>query len=289
MEDHRRTDLVTDLADVEGEPLAFDPDLLHALAHLRHELDLLALLELGDRRLQDDEGHRRQIGQRLVAMDPPLEVDLADARQPDAVHDVHQQPELDRVAGEEWHRLEQLAAAGVLAGQRLDDAGQLGEEQVDERPRRELGHAAALAGLPLPIGGHQGPVVEALDVLDPRLAEERAQQPVNEARLDVPDVGVHPDHDVAAQLVQALPQRLALARVAAQLGQDLVVLADRYAQLAGDLDRPIGRGRVDDQHLVHEWDSFHERVADAADDEADGLLLVQGGQSDADRQARRAP
>ena len=62
------------------------------------------------------------------------------------VEDVDEQADLDGVAGEERQLLEQRAAAGVLAGQRLDDARQLGEEQVDERPRHELGDAPAALG-----------------------------------------------------------------------------------------------------------------------------------------------
>ena len=54
------------------------------------------------------------------------------------------------------------------------------------------------------------PLVEALHVLDLRLPEQRTEQPVHEARLDVADVGVDPGHDVAIEHMEALPQRLAL-------------------------------------------------------------------------------
>ena len=78
-------------------------------------------------------------------MDPPLEVDLAEALDPDPLGGVDEVADLDRVAGEERDRLEQRAPARVLAGERLDDPGQLREEQVDERPRDELGDPAAAA------------------------------------------------------------------------------------------------------------------------------------------------
>ena len=55
-------------------------------------------------------------------------------------------PDLHRVAGEEGDVLEDLPPPGVLTRERLDVARELGEEEVDERPRDELGDTAATAG-----------------------------------------------------------------------------------------------------------------------------------------------
>ena len=78
-------------------------------------------------------------------MDAALEVDLAEALDPDPLGDVDQVPDLDRVAGEERDLLEQRPPPGVLAGERLDQPGQLREEEVDQRPRDELRDPAAAA------------------------------------------------------------------------------------------------------------------------------------------------
>ena len=63
-----------------------------------------------------------------------------------------------------------VAAAGVLAGQRLGDLGQLGEEQRQQRAGQQLGDPAAADAVGL------GPVVVALHEVDRRVGEQRAEQ-----------------------------------------------------------------------------------------------------------------
>src|SRR5688500_16942245 len=183
----------------------------------------MALLELADGALQDDVGHLRQVRQGLVAVDAPLEVDLSEPREPGLIEDVDEQSDLDRVAGEEGQRLEQLAPSGVLARERLDHARQLGEEEVDERACHQLRDAAAALGLER-VAGPDRSLVETLDVLDLRLRQEGTDEPVDEPRLNVADIGVDPGDDVAVEHVEALPQRLTLAAMRAGLRQDLRML-----------------------------------------------------------------
>ncbi len=71
------------------------------------------------------------------------EIDLRHGVEPDELEDVDEQAELDPVAAGERHPLEHVAARGVLAAERLDEAGELGPELVQQRPGDELGHAAA--------------------------------------------------------------------------------------------------------------------------------------------------
>src|SRR6266480_981543 len=111
-------------------------------------------------------------------MDPPLQVHLAEALEPGPLGDVDEMYDLDRVACEERHRLEQSASTGVLARQRLDQPGQLGEEQVDERSRDELRDPAAAALLELAALDDRALVV-ALDVLEARLVKQRPERPVD--------------------------------------------------------------------------------------------------------------
>src|SRR5207244_2595220 len=189
---------------------------------LRNQPRLTALLEPLHHRLDDDERHPRQPLELLVAMHPTLEIDLAQALDAQPLGGVDEMADLDRIAGEEGDRLEQRAAAGVLAGQRLDEAGQLREEEVDQRPRDKLRDAATAAFLE-DAALDDGPLVVALDVLQPRLVEERPQGPVDHPRVPVADVGVGPDDDVARRLVERLPERLALAVERAVAGQDVGV------------------------------------------------------------------
>src|SRR5438105_6032978 len=183
---HRRPQLVADLPDGQAELLTILGDELHAAPHLGEQLQAVPLLELAHGGLQDDEGHLRQVGERLVAVDATLEVDLANRRETCLVEDVDQQPYLDRVAGEERHRLEELPPPRVLPGEGLDEPGELGEEEIDEWPRHQLRDAPATLGHdPVPVA--DGALVEALHVGDALLTQQRAQQPIYEARLDIAD------------------------------------------------------------------------------------------------------
>ena len=107
------------------EPAAAGARQLHRRAQLGEQAGLAPLLEPLHHRLEDHERHPRQALELLVAVDPPLEVDLAEALDADPLGDVDEVPDLDRVAGEERDRLEQRAPAGVLAGERLDEPRQL--------------------------------------------------------------------------------------------------------------------------------------------------------------------
>ena len=46
---------------------------------------------------------------------PALQVNLAETLEPDSFRYVDEVPDLHRVAGEEWQRLEMASTAGVLA------------------------------------------------------------------------------------------------------------------------------------------------------------------------------
>src|SRR5205814_9585239 len=95
-------------------------------------------------------------------------------------------------------------------------------------------------------------LVEGFNELEVRPHEKRTHDAVDELGMGAGDVGVDPRDDVAGQHVQALPERLALAAVAAGLGKDLIVYEDRHALFCGDLAGAILRAGVDDRELVDE-------------------------------------
>src|SRR5207248_11136717 len=128
-----------------------------------------------------------EVEELLVAVDAHAQVDLGDAVEPEALEDVDQVPYLDSIAGEEGQPLQQLAAARVLAGQRLQQPRELRIEEVDHRARRELGDAAAAGGLLLAAEA-QWAAVEALHVADPGIGQQRPDGPVDELGMDVGDV-----------------------------------------------------------------------------------------------------
>src|SRR5947207_6564851 len=136
--DHRRPLLIGQLDDLPRKAAPAGARQLHRRAELREEAGLPPFLEPLHDRLQDHERHPGQAFQLLVAVDPPLEVDLAQPLEAHSLRDVDEVADLDRVAGEERDALEQRAPAGVLPGQRLDQARELGKEEVDQRSCDQL-------------------------------------------------------------------------------------------------------------------------------------------------------
>ena len=104
--------------------------------------------------------------------------------------------------------------------------------------RHELRHAAAAALLELAALDDRALVVR-LDVADTRLREKRAKRTEQEARMPVDDVCVRPRDQVAGRRIEALPQGLALAPVAAVAGQDVRVDDDARACVRSDAARLI--------------------------------------------------
>ena len=107
-----------------------------------------------------------------------------------------------------------VAPSRVLTGERLHEAGELGEQRGDERAGHELGHATATLGQPV-----QRSAVEALHERDLGLRDQRTEQPGDEVRAEVADVRVEPAEEVARRGVERLPHRVALARARSGLGQ----------------------------------------------------------------------
>src|SRR5207302_9392792 len=126
------------------------------------------------------------------------QIHLPDLVEPEAPEDVDEEADLDSVPGEKRQPLEDLPPPGVLAREGLDHAGELGEKEVEQRPRGEFGHPPAPRLGPAP-PQLDGAPVEPLDVADPGIAQQRSDEAVDELGMDVPDVGVHPRDEVAAE------------------------------------------------------------------------------------------
>ena len=107
---------------------------------------------------QDVGGLGPELGQGPVPVDPDPEVDLGDRLHPEERGHVDQQGQLDGVAVGQPALLEHPPGGGGLAGQGLLDAGQVGEEQVDDGSGHELGDPAAPVGRAV-----EGPLVVPLD------------------------------------------------------------------------------------------------------------------------------
>ena len=167
-------------------------------------------------------------------MFPDAEVHLRGAPESDALHDVHEQSDLDTPPFDEGHLLEQRALTRVLAAQRLDEAGEFWEQHGEQRARNEFGDPSATGRLTM-----QRTAVVALDERDVGVGDQRSEQPADEVMAEVADIGIHPADDVASRCVQGLPHCVALAAPGSGLGQD-VVDGDNARALPG---RDLG-GRV---------------------------------------------
>ena len=87
-------------------------------------------------------------------------------RGPQACSRSTSRPDLDAVAGDERHLLQHRPAAGVLPAERLDEAGQLGPQRVEQRAGGQLGDPAAAGRAVLAVDVERAGVA-ALDVVDP--------------------------------------------------------------------------------------------------------------------------
>ena len=105
---------------------------------------------------------------------------------------VDQQGQLDGVAVGQPALLQHRPGRGRLAGQRLLDGGQVGEEQIDDRLGHQLGDPPAAVG-----GSVERAPIEPLDQGDRLVDQQRPEQSGHEVGPEVGHVGVDEDDEVA--------------------------------------------------------------------------------------------
>jgi len=236
-----------------------------------------ALHRAGQHRPQHRVPHPREVGQVLVPVLAHAGVDLRHGLQAALLEHVDQHADLNRVPGEERDRVEEVPGSRELAGQRLDEPRQLGEEQVQRGLRGQLGDPAAAVGH---VHGllRVRPAVGRLDELDVRLGDQAADHAGDELAAEVARVGVSERDDVAGRDRQAAPHRVALAVRLAVLGHQRVLREDLDAVVPGDVRGPVHGVRVHDDHLVDQADLGTAQVVDLVENRADRLRDVAGRQ-----------
>src|SRR5947209_11573417 len=212
----------------------------------------------------------------LVAVLTHVEVDLRQRVHPHRPVCVDQLRDLHPVAAREREPLEERPPRRDLPGQRLTELRQLGIEEVQQRPRGELGDTAAAVGY-RHAAALERPPVEALHVLHARLAEDRTEHAAGEVRAEVLRVGVEVADHVAVQDRQRPPHRVALSEHAADAWEQRVLVEDLGAVLRRDRRRPVRGGSVNHHHLVDypAVAQLDERVHDPADRRG----LLPGGEA----------
>ena len=256
----------------------------HDDGQLLAELDHLFALEPGEERAQHAEGHASQGDGLLVAVNAAVQVGLGERAEPEPLVDVDEHGRLDAVSDGEGDLLEDRPPPGVLPGERLQDGGQLGVEEAEQGADEDLGHTAAAGGAQHARVG-DGAVVEGLHVMDLGVLDERADQAVDEPRMDVLDVGIDVDDDVALQEIEGLPEVFALAALGAFFGEMLGGDVDVGTETGGDLARAVGAAGIDDGDLVQQRIAVFELRLEDHDFLPDGFLFVQGGQAERDGQS----
>ena len=236
-------------------------------------------LEPEAQRLQNRERHRPQLSQRLVRVLAHVEVDLGDRVEPRQLVGVDQQRDVDAVAGHERKPLEQLTPGGDLARQRLLDSGQVRVEEVQQRPRRQLGHAAA-AVRQRHVADPERPPVEALDerearartAADPAVRRRSAAPNCSESASRKQTTSPRQDGNarhIASPLPSTGPSSGSQAPLVVHLG------AERARDLCGTV------GRVVDDHDLVDHAEFAE-LEHGFENRADRTRLVAGRKADRD-------
>ena len=94
------------------------------------------------------------------------EIHLGERVKAGEVEQVHQHGDLHAVARHERHPVQHLPPAGGFPGERLHEAGEIGPEQVDQRPGEQLRDAAAAVRLGVPCRAPLLPGREQLAFVD---------------------------------------------------------------------------------------------------------------------------
>src|SRR5215212_2474316 len=236
-------------------------------------LALLAL-ESGRGSREHGVGHGSELGQRLMAVLADVEVDLGHGVQANRLVDVDQQRGLDRVTAGERDALEQVATAGHLARQRLLEARQFRPVHVQQWARHQLGDAAPALAHGDTLGLERAPV-EALDEVDARHADKRAELPAHEVLAELLAVGVDEGHQAGADHRQRPPHGVALAQRGSELGQQRRLLLHLGARPSGDLGGAVERAGIDDEDRIDHVLALQPHQA--LDDRADRLGALAGG------------
>ncbi len=195
--------------------------------------------------------HAPELSQGLVAVVADVEVDLRHALRPtEHVAHVQQHCGLHGVAGRERNAIEELPARSHLAGERLRELGEVGEEGRQERPGGELGDAPALVRALLAVRRGEGPPELALHEADLLLADQRAQQPSGEVSGEVARVGVEIDDELARATASARHMASPLPSTGPNSGSSSDSWCTSAPCVGGDLRGPVLRRRIDHEDLV---------------------------------------
>ena len=213
------------------------------------------------------------------------QVDLRDGIQPARGGGIEQGGELHPVPHRDAERLHQLAPRRPFPGQRLDHARKLRPPQAQQGTGHQLGDPAAF-GRGGAVRPRRDPGVEPLDELHAGIGEQRPEQAGDEMRTPLGEVGIDEDQQVTLGHEERLPQRFALAGIAAELRRDVAGPVHGRVGLRGRGRGPVGRIRIDDHHLIDQRYPLHQGLAERADHARDGALLVARGNHHADARAR---
>jgi len=102
----------------------------------------------------------------------------------------------------------------------------------------------------------------------------------------IPDVGVNPGYDVAAQHVQAFPECFTLsATLTYFFGECLLMNVDWNTEIRGDFARSVFGLAIDDHHLIEQRVAVHEVTLYRCENGANRLRFVERGKPQANGDA----
>lgn len=224
-------------------------------------------------------GHAPEISEGAVAVDAFIQVRLCDGGNAMSAPDIDEMGGFHAVAGGKRQGFKNSTTCGVLAGERLVESGEVRAEAIEERSHEDLRDPSAAAGIDSLLGEERA-LIEAFDIADFRIADERAESAGDETGMDVCDVAIDISDQIAAALMDGFPEVFALAGARFQMGQNPVGGDDGGPGIGGELAGAVRGAGVDDDEFIDQGAIIDERDAEGIDDAGDGAFLIQCGNAE---------
>lgn len=253
---------------------------------IRGEAEFSVALQALEERAKDGEGHVAEAGFVAVAVDALIEIGLGEAREFSGGGDIDEMGDFHAVAAGEGEGFQEAAAGGVFAGERLEDAGELGVKERKQGADEDFRDAAAAVRLRFRAESEWA-LVKGFHVVQLWVREQRAYQAGDEAGVEIRDISINITNNVSGGDVEGFPEVFAFSGAAREVRGDVGSSENSRSGLQGQLAGGIGGIRIDHQQLIHEWGARHQRATDDFHDAADGGCFVQRRDTNGDAVAAR--
>src|SRR5581483_11966198 len=134
-----------------------------------------------------------------------FQVHLSHRRETELLKNVNEQAHLDAVTHKERHGFQCLAPSGIFSRQRLYKSREFRIKQIQKGSRHQFSDAPTAARVELATDA-EGALVKALDVHQAWLSNQRSQDAVHKARMDIDDVRINPGNQIPFEHIKRFPK-----------------------------------------------------------------------------------